>query len=139
MISSSITLVAFKEQTRYSIKCSTGDTIPTDSSEKPLGRVLITFWKTDEDNNMTQETANFVTSSITSIDSTLGYIGRSSSVNSIDETSALKNFDGKGKTLTVTWYDRENGNILAVQSYGMAKQGEARPVTAMSSFINSRM
>lgn len=125
MISSALTLISFKEQIRYSIKCSTGETIPTDSSEKPLGQVLITFWKTDEDNNMKQERANFVTSAITSPDSTLGYIGRASSVESIDETSALKAFDGKGKILTVTWYDKENGNILAVQSYGMAKQGES--------------
>lgn len=80
MISSALTLISFKEQIRYSIKCSTGETIPTDSSEKPLGQVLITFWKTDEDNNMKQERANFVTSAITSPDSTLGYIERASSV-----------------------------------------------------------
>ena len=125
MISGALTLLSFKEQTRYSIKCSTGETIPTDSLEKPLGKVVITFWKTNEDNIMMRETANYVTSAITCAGSAVGYMSKSEHVDSIDVTTAFERLDGRGKVLTVTWYDGENSNILAMQSYGVTKQGEA--------------
>ena len=123
-ISTNFSIRADKEYKRYQVKCSTGDTIPLGSNGKPKGNVVLTFYKTGTEGEMTAVSAASVNIRRNATDGR--YSTFSGTGSSLDITTNLNSFiDQYGglSSIEVTMLDSVGGTVLAVQSFGAVKDG----------------
>lgn len=123
-ISTNFSIRADKEYKRYQVKCSTGDTIPLGSNGKPKGNVVLTFYKTGTDGEMTAVSAASVNVRRNATDGRYSMFSGVGS--SLDITTNLNSFiDQYGglASVEVTMLDSVGGSVLAVQSFGAVKDG----------------
>lgn len=123
-ISTNFSIRADKEYKRYQVKCSTGDTIPLGSNGKPKGNVVLTFYKTGTEGEMTAVSAASVNVRRNATDGRYSMFSGIGS--SLDITTNLNSFiDQYGglASIEVTMLDSVGGSVLAVQSFGAVKDG----------------
>lgn len=129
--SGSIALTANKEYGRYMIKCSTGETIPVDTSGAPIGQVSFTFYKVDTDGVMAAFSASQVYYELLASDGLSVYDDSLSNISLLDLTDDLTNYRGQFKSVRLTVYGTGN-EVLAVQSFGVTEPGSDAEIYVIS-------
>lgn len=129
--SGSIALTAVKEYGRYQIKCSTGETIPVDTSGAPVGQVAFTFYKVDTDGVMASFSAKQVYYELLDSDGSSIYDDSLTNISLLDVTDDLTSYKGQFKSVRLTVYGTGN-EVLAVQSFGATEPGSDAEIYVIS-------
>lgn len=129
--SGSIALIANKEYGRYQIKCSTGETIPVDTSGAPIGQVAFTFYKVDTDGVMAAFSASQVYYELLASDGSSIYDDSLATISLLDLTDDLTNYRGQFKSVRLTVYGTGH-EVLAVQSFGTTEPGSDAEIYVIS-------
>lgn len=129
--SGSIALTANKEYGRYMIKCSTGETIPVDTSGAPVGQVAFTFYKVDTDGVMSAFSASQVYYELLASDGSSIYDDSLRNISLLDVTDDLTNYRGQFKSVRLTVYGTGH-EVLAVQSFGATEPGSDAEIYVIS-------
>lgn len=129
--SGSIALTAVKEYGRYQIKCSTGETIPVDTSGAPIGQVAFTFYKVDTDGVMAAFSASQVYYELLASDGSSIYDDSLAKISLLDLTDDLTNYRGQFKSVRLTVYGTGH-EVLAVQSFGTTEPGSDAEIYVIS-------
>lgn len=129
--SGSIALTANKEYGRYMIKCSTGETIPVDTSGAPVGQVAFTFYKVDTDGVMASFSASQVYYELLASDGSSVYDDSLANISLLDVTEDLTNYRGQFKSVRLTVYGTGH-EVLAVQSFGATEPGSDAEIYVIS-------
>lgn len=129
--SGSIALTAVKEYGRYQIKCSTGETIPVDTSGAPIGQVAFTFYKVDTDGVMAAFSASQVYYELLASDGSSIYDDSLAKISLLDLTDDLTNYRGQFKSVRLTVYGTGH-EVLAVQSFGATEPGSDAEIYVIS-------
>lgn len=129
--SGSIALTAVKEYGRYQIKCSTGETIPVDTSGAPIGQVAFTFYKVDSDGVMASFSARQVYYELLDSDGSSIYDDSLTNISLLDVTDDLTSHKGQFKSVRLTVYGTGH-EVLAVQSFGTTEPGSDAEIYVIS-------
>ena len=129
--SGSIALTAVKEYGRYQIKCSTGETIPVDTSGAPISQVSFTFYKVSTDGVMSAFSASQVYYELLASDGSSVYDDSLAGISLLDVTDDLTNYRGQFKSVRLTVYGSGH-EVLAVQSFGATEPGSDAEIYVIS-------
>lgn len=131
IVNASFTLKGDAEYGRFQIKCSTGETIPVDTSGAPVGQVVFTFYKVDTDGVMTAFSASQVYYELLASDGSSVYDDSLAGISLLDVTDDLTNYRGQFKSVRLTVYGTGH-EVLAVQSFGATEPGSDAEIYVIS-------